>query len=92
MLVEVTGRPVIALAGRLPAYRDLAVGDTGPDVVQLKSALAGLGFDAGDPDDATRSDAAAVAALYDRLGYRARYRRRLATHYQPPDRSRACSR
>jgi hypothetical protein len=70
VLVEVTGRPVIALPGRLPAYRDLAVGDTGPDVLQLKVALAGLGYDAGEPDDAfTPQTAAAVAALYRRLGY-----------------------
>jgi hypothetical protein len=71
VLVEVTGRPVIALPGRLPAYRDLVVGDTGPDVVQLKQALAGLGYDAGEPADTfTQQTAAAVAALYRRLGYR----------------------
>jgi hypothetical protein len=71
VLVEVTGRPVIALPGRLPAYRDLEVGDDGPDVVQLKHALAGLGLDAGEPDDVyTDQTAAAVAALYERLGYR----------------------
>jgi hypothetical protein len=72
VLVEVTGRPVIVLPGRLPAYRDLVVGDTGPDVVQLKQALGGLGYDAGDPDDDTftRQTAAAAATLYQRLGYR----------------------
>jgi peptidoglycan hydrolase-like protein with peptidoglycan-binding domain len=71
VLVEVTGRPVIALPGRLPAYRDLVVGDSGPDVVQLKQALDGLGYDAGQPDDVyTRQTAAAVATLYQRLGYR----------------------
>ncbi len=71
VLVEVTGRPVIALPGRLPAYRDLVVGDTGPDVAQLKQALVGLGYDAGAPDDTfTHQTAAAVAALYERLGYR----------------------
>jgi hypothetical protein len=70
VLVEVTGRPVIALPGRLPAYRDLVVGDTGPDVVQLKQALLGLGYDPGEPDDAfTAQTAAAVAALYRQLGY-----------------------
>jgi hypothetical protein len=71
VLVEVTGRPVIALPGVLPAYRNLVVGDIGPDVAQVKAALAGLGYDAGEPDDVyTRQTAAAVAALYRRLGYR----------------------
>jgi hypothetical protein len=75
VLVEVAGRPVIALPGLLPAYRDLGVGDAGPDVVQLKVALAGIGYDAGDPDDDTYTPqtAGAVAALYRALGY------------QPPD-------
>lgn len=79
VLVEVAGRPVIALPGRLPAYRDLAVGDTGPDVVQLKVALAGLGYDAGDPadDTYTRQTAAAVDELYRRLGYQPPDHRRL---------------
>jgi hypothetical protein len=71
VLVEVAGRPVIALPGLLPAYRDLAVGDSGPDVTQLKLALAGLGLDAGEPGDTvTRQTAVAVGMLYRRLGYR----------------------
>ncbi|MGC4112929.1 MAG: peptidoglycan-binding protein [Nocardioides sp.] len=70
VLVEVAGRPVIALPGLLPAYRDLRVGDTGPDVAQLEQALSGLGYDTGDVDDTyTVQTAAAVGELYRRLGY-----------------------
>jgi peptidoglycan hydrolase-like protein with peptidoglycan-binding domain len=68
--LEVAGRPVIALAGGLPAYRDLAPGDVGPDVAQLETALAAIGLDPGDVDDEfTSYTGAAVADLYERLGY-----------------------
>ena len=71
VLLEVTGRPVIALPGALPVYRTLRAGVSGPDVVQLKEALVALGISPGDPagpvyDAATAS---AVAALYGRVGY-----------------------
>src|SRR6478609_2394242 len=48
VLVEVSGRPVILLEGRLPAYRDLRTGAFGPDVAQLQSALHRLGYAVGD--------------------------------------------
>lgn len=71
VLLEVTGRPVVALSGQLPVYRTLRAGVSGPDVVQLKEALAALGIDAGDvtsPVYDTRA-AAGVEALYARIGY-----------------------
>lgn len=69
--LEVAGRPVIVLPGELPVYRSLSIGLSGPDVLQLKQALAGMGFDAGDPDSNVfdGQTAAAVAALYERAGY-----------------------
>lgn len=70
VVLEVAGRPVIALPGSLPAYRDLAVGDVGPDVAQLELALAALGLDPGEADDElTGATAEAVEDLYERLGY-----------------------
>lgn len=65
VILEVTGRPVLALPGALPVYRSLGGGSTGPDVTQLETALAGMGFDPG-PQDGTydAATAAAVAALY----------------------------
>ncbi|MFE1909567.1 peptidoglycan-binding protein, partial [Streptomyces gardneri] len=73
VLVEVSGRPVIALQGTLPSYRDLAPGATGADVQQLQHALGLLGHATdGDPKGtfgaATQS---ALSALYADRGYQA---------------------
>ncbi|GAA1350221.1 hypothetical protein [Falsarthrobacter nasiphocae] len=43
-LAEVQGQPVVALAGSFPFYRDITPKTAGPDVDQLRSALAGLGY------------------------------------------------
>lgn len=68
--VEVSGRPVLVLQGELPTYRSIRPGDIGPDVRQLKAALARLGFKPGvvneTYDDATE---AAVGAWYRARGY-----------------------
>ncbi len=71
--LEVTGRPVIVLPGELPAYRSLSIGMSGPDVYQLKKALAALGYWAGNPDsDLFEWDTSvAVGELYTRVGYSA---------------------
>lgn len=70
VILEVTGRPVILLAGELPVYRTLRAGVSGPDVTQLKAALRSLGIDPGN-DTATydSATAAAVRELYARIGY-----------------------
>ncbi len=69
--LEVAGRPVLALPGALPAYRTLRAGLSGPDVLQLKAALAGLGIDAGDTtsSDYDAATSAGVSELYRRAGY-----------------------
>ncbi|MEY9927707.1 peptidoglycan hydrolase-like protein with peptidoglycan-binding domain [Catenulispora sp. GP43] len=71
VLIEVSGRPIIALGGLVPAYRDLKPGMDGSDVAQLQDALSQLGFSAArdvrghfGPD--TKS---AVAAFYQHIGY-----------------------
>ncbi|MEU6861040.1 hypothetical protein AB0B28_19460 [Glycomyces sp. NPDC046736] len=68
VLLEVSGRPMIALEGDVPAYRDLQEGDTGPDVEQLQLALQQI---YGTPktgtfDSRTASD---LKKLYDHAGY-----------------------
>jgi len=70
-LVEVSGRPVFALPGAVPAYRDLLPGETGPDVAQLQEALRRLGYDiAPDPSgDFGAGTQAAVTKLYSAMGY-----------------------
>lgn len=70
VLVEVAGRPVIALPGRLPPYRDLKEGDIGPDVEQLEQALRTLGPWSGTVDDTfDEATTEAVTDLYERLDY-----------------------
>jgi peptidoglycan hydrolase-like protein with peptidoglycan-binding domain len=69
-LLEITGRPVIGLAGVLPMYRTLSPGSKGPDVLQLEQTLNRLGFDPGTVDSKYDSGtAAAVEKLYESAGY-----------------------
>jgi len=69
-LLEITGRPVIGLAGVLPMYRTLSPGSKGPDVLQLEQTLDRLGFDPGTVDDEyTLDTSAAVEQLYEEAGY-----------------------
>ncbi|WP_344348500.1 hypothetical protein [Catellatospora coxensis] len=70
VLLEVSGRPLIALPGSIPVYRDLRPGSTGRDVTQLQKALTGLGHRVTDP--AGRFGAGtqrALRELYREVGY-----------------------
>ncbi|MFE4602551.1 peptidoglycan-binding protein [Kitasatospora indigofera] len=70
-LVEYSGRPVFALEGALPAYRDLTPGESGADVTQLQNALKALGHDVGSdrPDRFGPGTKHALQALYTAMGY-----------------------
>ncbi|MEV4888241.1 peptidoglycan-binding protein [Nonomuraea sp. NPDC055795] len=71
VLMEVNGRPVFALRGKVPMHRTIAPGTKGDDVEQLQRALRRLGFGApvtGVFDGAT---VAAVTRLYAKGGYEA---------------------
>ena len=71
VLLAVSGRPVIALPGAVPAYRDLTPGAEGADVTQLQQALTSVGLGIG-KDSAGVYGAgtqAAVADLYERAGF-----------------------
>lgn len=69
-VLEVAGRPVLALQGSVPSYRDLTPGMSGPDVVQLRAALTQLGHPSDDPAGAYGpSTADAVAAAFASAGY-----------------------
>ena len=69
-MFEIGGRPVIAMVGALPTYRDLAPDDVGPDVAQLEVALQRLGFDPGTVDENfDGGTSAAVEELYQHLGF-----------------------
>lgn len=71
VILEIMGRPVILLPGDLPTYRTIRAGSTGPDVLQLKAALAELGLNPGDTTSSVYdgATASAVTALYARAGY-----------------------
>lgn len=70
VILEVSGRPLFALPGVKPAYRDLRPGAKGDDVAQLQKALKQLGHDPGEYDgvfgEGTKT---AVRALYEAIGY-----------------------
>jgi len=71
VILEVSGRPVILLAGTVALYRDLEPGDQGQDVVQVQRALAGLGYAVTADGDYGPETTGAVAALYADRGYEA---------------------
>jgi HlyD family secretion protein len=72
VLAEVAGRPVFAMLGTTPMYRDLTVGDQGRDVLQLQQGLATAGFTSADtPGVFGAATEAAVRAFYRATGYAA---------------------
>ena len=70
-LAEIDGQPLFALAGPVPAWRDLTPGESGPDVAELQQALASLGYyDDGDtPGYYGAATEYAVYLYYEHLGY-----------------------
>ena len=70
-LAEIDGEPLFALAGRVPAWRDITPGETGPDVAELQQALASLGYYSGGdtPGFFGAATQDAVAEYYEHLGY-----------------------
>ena len=73
VIIEVAGQPFFVLRGKVPAYRDMAPGESGTDIAQLQAGLEGLGFFVGADTSGVygRGTAAAVAAFYQSLGYKA---------------------
>ena len=68
--MSVSGRPVFVLRGAQPTHRDIGPGSRGPDVRQLESALARMGFSPGALDGRYGGDtAAAVARWYEQSGW-----------------------
>lgn len=71
LLAVVSGRPLLILPGSVPLYRDIASGDSGPDVTALQGALAGFGYPVaatGTFDFATKR---ALSAWYEAAGSKA---------------------
>ena len=70
-LAEIDGEPLFALAGDVPAWRDITPDESGPDVAELQQALASLGYyQGGDtPGFFGAATQGAVAGYYEHLGY-----------------------
>jgi hypothetical protein len=47
VIIEVAGQPFFVFRGTVPAYRDMAPGESGTDIAQLQAGLEGLGFSVG---------------------------------------------
>ncbi|WP_448318757.1 peptidoglycan-binding protein [Streptomyces sp. CO7] len=71
VLLEVSGRPVFALPGKVPVYRDLKPGAEGEDVAQLQKALAarGHGTDGDTQGVFGAGTKSALAGFYASIGY-----------------------
>ncbi|ARF73643.1 hypothetical protein B7C62_16275 [Kitasatospora albolonga] len=74
ILLEVSGRPVFALPGALPVYRDLRPGTRGPDVEQLQKALRGFGHSTAPDRPGTfgTGTGTALTAFYGKRGHEPR--------------------
>lgn len=70
VVLEMDGRPLIVLPGAFPYYRDLAVGDSGPDVRQLQVGLAAAGLQVDADGNLGAGTADALQSLYTRAGYK----------------------
>jgi peptidoglycan hydrolase-like protein with peptidoglycan-binding domain len=73
VIIEVAGRPFFVLQGTVPAYRDMAPGESGSDIAQLQAGLEALGFSVGGDASGVygAGTSAAVAAFYQSVGYSA---------------------
>ena len=73
VILEVAGRPFFVFQGTVPAYRDMAPGESGSDIAQLQAGLEGLGFSVGGDASGVygAGTSAAVAAFYQSVGYTA---------------------
>ena len=72
-LAEIDGEPLFALSGRVPAWRDMTPGESGPDVAELQKSLASLGYYTGGDTAGFFGPATqdAVSLYYEHLGYTA---------------------
>jgi hypothetical protein len=71
LIGAVAGRPVFVMRGQIPAYSTMSYGSTGIEVSELQAGLESAGFSIGFDTSGTygAGTAAAVADLYDRVGF-----------------------
>lgn len=71
VVLEVSGRPVIAYIGDYPFYRELSDGDEGDDVRQLQANLSAFGHELTVDGKYGPRTSSALKALYKDMGYAA---------------------
>lgn len=69
VLTEANGRPLFGVYSAFPFYRDMGVGDRGPDVAALQAALAAQSSPVNTDGRFGRETAAAVTRWYEDNGY-----------------------
>jgi hypothetical protein len=71
LIAAVAGRPVFVMRGQIPAYSAMSYGTSGIEVSELQAGLESSGFSLGSDAAGTygAGTAAAVAALYQRVGF-----------------------
>lgn len=69
LLLAISGQPIFVLQGSVPAYRDLRLGDAGPDVRQLQGALVQAGYPAVVTGTVDGPTVRAVGRLFASHGY-----------------------
>jgi len=68
LLAVVSGRPLLILPSSVPLYRDIASGDSGPDVTALQEALAGFGYPVAVTSTFDAATQRALSAWYEAAG------------------------
>jgi hypothetical protein len=68
VILTASGRPLFVLQGAVPAYRDLGLGISGKDVLQLEEALARMGFKPGRIDGTYDGQTGAAVAEWYKSG------------------------
>lgn len=69
VILEIDGRPVFAVPGAFPFYRDLSTGESGPDVLQFQEGLKAAGYAVNPNGVFGPSTDAAVRRMYKSAGY-----------------------
>ncbi len=71
LVAAVSGRPLLLLPSSVPLYRDIELGDSGPDVTALHTALASFGYTVSSTDTFDMSTRYALIDWYKAAGYTA---------------------
>lgn len=69
VLTEVNGRPIFVVQSAFPFYRDVGLGDQGPDVVAIQETLKHLGYSLDADGEFGMQTETAVRDWYSRNGY-----------------------